>query len=185
MKIFNKILLIFCCVNYVSAAAEIIQVGDTVLADCHGFFAKGKIKRKQNDRYVIHFNKDARPIMCVPFAWDRAFIVNYKPVEKHVAKLVTNSGIIIDTTEEAMLKTNDILKITFKVRERDAMLRDKYTITAMVKEININGAALLEAVSGTTKAKQAFNLWVGTNYVSLDFSRSLKADRLTFLEVTK
>jgi len=43
----------------------------------------------------------------------------------------------------------------------------------------------LKVVGGELKAQQVFTRWVGTNYVSLDFSEHLVADRLTILNVDK
>lgn len=185
MKFLVKIMLIIIGVYPSMSTAESFELGETVLADCHGFFAKGKIKRKQLDKYVIHFNKDARPIMCVPFAWDDAFIVKYKPVGKYTGQVVTEHGLLMNKSSDVMLKTGDNLNIKFKVLERDHMLSDKYAVSVKIKEINSNGAALLEVVAGGAKAQQVFDRWVGTNYVTMDFTRSLKADRLTFLEVSR
>ena len=186
MKRFIRTLILsILCLTSLSLSAEHFKVGMVVLADCHGFFAKGKIKRQHKESYVIHFDKDSRPIFCVPFAWDNEFVVAYKPVQEYTGQLETSSGIFGNNTEPEVFKTGEKLKVTFKVLEKDAMFSDKYTVSVVIQEINFNGAAVLKAVAGDEKAQKVFTRWVGTNYVTLDFSRSLKADRLTFLKVEK
>ncbi len=168
-----------------TAHAEHLPVGADVLANCHGFFSKGKIKRMHKENYVIDFYKDSRPLMCTPFAWEATFLVLYKPVTEYNGKLVTKSGFFSVSNEE-LFRIGDKLKIKFEAKKnRHAFLSKTFTITTTIKEINENGAATLEAVSGETTAKQAFNRFVGTNYVLLDFTKDHTAETLSFLEVEK
>lgn len=159
-------------------------VGSDVLADCHGFFAKGKVKKLHKERYVVHFYKDARPVHCTPFAWDIMFLVAYEPISEHVAKLHSNDGFFSGTKEE-ILKVGDKLKVSYRASIKGKFLDKKATITVAIKDINANGAAQLEIVDGELEAQQIFQRWVGTNYVTLDFSSKLTADRLTILKVEK
>ena len=167
--------LIFCLFS-TTAQADHFPVGMEVLADCHSFFSKGKIKRLHKEHYVVHFYKESRPILCTPFAWDSMFLVPYKPVAQYTGKINSN---------EEVFKTGDKLKINFEATARGAFFSHKHNVTVTIKEINANGAAQLEITEGETEAQQLFSRWVGTNYVSLDFSSNLNADKLTILGVEK
>lgn len=164
--------IIFCFFS-TAAMAEHLPVGMEILANCHNFFSKGKIKRLHKEKYVINFDKDARPVLCTPFAWDSMFLVPYKPVPEY-----TNP-------QGETFKKGDILKIEFKATPRGAFFSRKYTITATVKEINASGSAQLEIKEGEVEAQQLFSRWVGTNYVLLDSSEDLTADKLTILSIEK
>ncbi|MCK5829274.1 MAG: hypothetical protein KAH20_03135 [Methylococcales bacterium] len=164
--------------------ADHFPVGTDVLANCHGFFARGKVKKLYKERYVVHFYKDARPVHCTPFAWDSMFLVAYEPIEQHIAKLSSKDSFFRGSKEE-VLKTGDKLNVSYKASIKGRFLDKKATITVAIKEINANGAAQLEIVDGELEAKQIFQRWVGTNYVTMDFSSLLKADRLTILKVEK
>lgn len=164
--------------------ADHFPVGTDVLANCHGFFAKGKVKKLYKERYVVHFYKDARPVHCTPFAWDSMFLVSYEPIDQYTGRLSSKDGFFGGTTEE-VLKVGDKLKISYKASIRGRFLDKKATITVVIKEINANGAGQLETVDGEMEAQQIFQRWVGTNYVTLDFSSALKADRLTILKAEK
>lgn len=186
MKI-NKIskLLLLTTLTSVTAYAEHIPIGSHVLAECHGFFTKGKIKRMHKESYVINFDKDSRPVMCTPFAWDAMFLVPYQPVNEYTGKLVTKS-MFFSVSNEEVFKIGDQLKITFEAKKsRSSMLSKQFSVTTTIQEINANGAALLKVTDGEQAAKQAFELWVGTNYVLLDFTKDHTAERLSFTEVEK
>lgn len=170
-----KLSLIFCLFS-ATTQAEHLPVGMEVLADCHSFFSKGKIKRLHKEHNVVHFHNDSRPVLCTPFAWDSMFLVPYKPVAQYTGKINSN---------EEVFKTGDKLKINFEAKARGAFFSHKHSVTATIKEINANGAAQLEITEGETEAQQLFTRWVGTNYVLLDFSGNLTADKLTILEVNK
>ena len=170
-----KLSLIFCLFS-ATLQADHLPVGMEVLADCHSFFSKGKIKRLHKERYVVHFYKESRPVLCTPFAWDSMFLVPYKPVTQYTGKL---------NSKEEVLKTGDKLKITFRATPRGAFFSKKYSVTTAIKEINTNGAAQLEITEGETEAQQLFTRWVGTNYIPLDFSSDLTADKLTILGIDK
>lgn len=174
MKLQNKIKLglIFCLFS-TTLQADHLPIGMEVLANCHSFFSKGKIKRLHKEHYVIHFYKDSRPVLCTPFAWDSMFLIPYKPVAQFT------------TPGDEVFKTGDLLKITFRATARGAFFSHKFSITVAIKEINENGAAQLEIKEGETEAKQLFIRWVGTNYVPLDFSSDLTADKLTILKISK
>ncbi len=181
------------CINFIvlsalffsPAYAEHLPVGSDVLANCHGFFSKGKIKRMHKESYVINFYKDSRPVMCTPFAWDSDFLVPYKIVPEYTGKLVTKSGFFSVSNEE-VFRPGDKLKIQFQAKKtRGAFLSKEFTVVAQIKEINANGSALLEVVDGQTGAKQAFECWVGTNYVLLDFTKDHTAEKLSFVYVEK
>jgi hypothetical protein len=156
-----------------TAQAEHLPIGMEILANCHNFFSKGKIKRLHKEKYVINFDKDARPVLCTPFAWDSMFLVPYKPVSEY-----TNPN-------GKVFKKGDHLKIEFKATPRGAFFSRKFTITTAIKEINENGAAQLEIKEGDIKAQQLFTRWVGTNFVLLDLSDDLTADKLTILNIEK
>ncbi len=165
-----------------AASAEHIPAGSDVLANCHGFFAKGKVKQPYKEKYTIHFYKESRPVHCTPFAWDAMFLVPYQTVNKFTGKVKPKSSFFSSTIE---FEPGDKLEIYYKASERGQFLDHKYTVTVEIVEISANGAALLKVIGGELKAKQVFNRWVGTNYVSLDFSSKLVADRLTILNVDK
>ncbi len=165
-------IVLFCFFSTVSHA-EHLPVGMEILANCHNFFSKGKIKRLHKEKYVINFDKDARPVLCTPFAWDSMFLVPYKPVSEY-----TNPN-------GKIFKKGDLLQIEFKATPRGAFFSRKFTITAAIKEINENGTAQLEIKEGDIKAQQLFTRWVGTNYVLLDLSDDLTADKLTILNIEK
>jgi ribosomal protein L31 len=167
-----KLGLVFCLFS-ATLQADHLPIGMEVLADCHSFFSKGKIKRLHKERYVVHFYKDSRPVLCTPFAWDSMFLVPYKSVAQY-----TTSG-------DEVFKTGDLLKITFRATARGAFFSHKFSITAAIKEINENGAAQLEITEGEIEAQQLFARWVGTNYVPLDFSKDLTADKLTIQKINK
>lgn len=162
--------------------ADHFPVGTDVLTDCHGFFTKGKIKRMHKEKYVVHFYKDARPAHCTPFSWDGRFIVPYETVTKFTGKVKPKSSFFSTTVE---FEVGDKLGIYYKASERGQFIDHKYTVTVEIKEINASGAAQLKVIGGETKGQQVFTRWVGTNYVSLDFSSALVADRLTILNVDK
>ncbi len=184
MKFKKKIILsIVLSLFSVLVQAEHFPVGTDVLANCHGFFSKGKVKRLHKEQYVVHFYKESRPVLCTPFAWKGVFLVPYKPVNKYTGKL-TGKG-FFSSSEDAELEVGDKLKISFKASSRSTLFSNKYSVTVVIKEINENGAALLETKSGGDIDQQVFKRWVGTNYVSLDFSHTLTADRLTILDVEK
>ncbi|MCF6204160.1 MAG: hypothetical protein L3J59_10910 [Methylococcaceae bacterium] len=164
--------------------ADHFPVGSDVLANCHGFFTKGKIKRLHKERYVVHFYKDARPVHCIPFAWDSMFLVPYKPIDQYTGKVSSGEGVFGGSTEK-VLKVGDKLKIFYKASERGSLFDKKYTVESVIKEINVNGAGQLETIGGEEKAQRTFQRWVGTNYVTLDFSSALVADRLTILKAEK
>ena len=170
-----KLSLIFCLFS-ITVQADHFPVGMEVLADCHSFFSKGKIKRLHKEHYVVDFHNDSRPVLCTPFAWDSMFLVPYKPVAQYKGKINSN---------DEVFKTGDKLKINFEATARGAFFSNKYSVTATIKEINANGAAQLEITEGETEAQQLFTRWVGTNYVLLDFSNNLNADKLTILDVEK
>jgi hypothetical protein len=176
-----KLSVLLCLFSSV-AQAEHLPLGSDVLANCHGFFSKGKIKRLYKEQYVVNFYKESRPVLCTPFAWTSMFLVPYKPVEKYTARLSKKSG-FFSSSEDAEVQPGDRLKVFFKATERGKLFSNKYTVIVVVKEINENGAALLVPVKGEVKAKQVFQRWVGSNYVDLDFSKALVADRLTILDV--
>ena len=63
MKMLKRTLLIsVLCFISLSLSADHFKVGMTVLADCHGFFAKGKIKRFFKDNTLVNqiFIKDSK-----------------------------------------------------------------------------------------------------------------------------
>ena len=183
MKLHRSIVLSFIFIIFPAIAqAEHFPVGTNVLADCHSFFAKGKIKRLYHEQYVVNFYKDARPLFCTPFAWSSMFLVPYKPVSQIKGKLKTGLS-LIGGSKEHLFKTGDKLKIDFKAHLRGQLFSQKFTVTVVIKEININGSAQLEVVDGELKAKQVFQRWVGSNFVLLDFTKSLVADRLTIQDV--
>jgi hypothetical protein len=183
MKLQRSIILSFIfCLFSATAQADHFPVGTDVLADCHSFFARGKIKRLYQEQYVVNFYKDSRPVFCTPFAWSSMFLVPYKPVDQFTGKLKTNLS-ILGGSKEQVFKTGDKLKIGFKANLRGEFFSHKYTVIVAIKEINVNGSAQLEIIDGETKAKQVFQRWVGTNYVLLDFTKSLTSDRLTIQEV--
>jgi hypothetical protein len=167
-----KLSLVFCLFS-AAVQADHLPIGMEVLADCHSFFSKGKIKRLHKERYVIHFYKESRPVLCTPFAWDSMFLVPYKPIAQY-----TTSG-------DEVFKTGDLLKITFRATPRGAFFSNKYSVTTAIKEINENGTAQLEITEGETEAQQLFTRWVGTNYIPLYFSSDLTADKLTILGIDK
>jgi ribosomal protein L31 len=162
--------------------AEHIPVGIDVLADCHGFFAKGKVKQPYKEKYTVHFYKESRPVHCTPFAWDVMFLVPFETVKKFTGKVKPKSSFFSSTVE---FEPGDKLEIYYKVSERGKFLDYKSTVTVEIVEISVNGAALLKVIGGEPKAQQLFTRWVGTNYVLLDFSRKLVADRFTILNVDK
>ena len=183
MKLLRSIIISFIfCLFSASAQADHFPVGSDVLANCHNFFARGKIKRLYQEQYVVNFYKESRPVFCTPFAWSSMFLVQYKPVDQFTGKLKTGLS-LFGGSKEQVFKTGDKLKIDFKAHIRGQLFSQKFTITVVIKEINENGSAQLEAIDGELKAKQLFQRWVGTNYVLLDFSKSLTADRLTIQEV--
>lgn len=184
MRLNKKIKLsIILCLFSTVVQADHFPVGSDVLANCHGFFSKGKIKRLYKEQYVVNFYKESRPVLCTPFAWSSMFLVPYKPVSKYTGKL-SGKG-FFSSSEDAELEVGDKLKIFFKATSRGKLFSNKYDIIATIKEINENGAALLETIGGDAIDQQVFLRWVGTNYVSLDFSHTLTADRLTILDVEK
>ncbi len=172
---------IFCIFSTI-AQAEHIPGGTEVLADCHGFWAKGKIKQPYREKYTVHFYKDSRPVHCTPFAWDVMFLVPFETVNKYTGKVKPKSSFFSTTVE---FEPGDKLEIYYKASERGKFLDYKSTVTVEIAEISVNGAALLKVIGGEPKAQQVFTRWVGTNYVSLDFSRKLVADKLTILNVDK
>jgi len=183
MKQHKKITLgIVFCLFSMTAQASHFPVGSSVLANCHGFFTKGKIKRLYQEKYVVHFDKDARPAHCTPFSWDGRFLVAYQTVKKIEGKVKPKSSFFSTTIE---FEVGDQLDIYYRASERGQFLDHKLTVTVEIIEINANGAAQLKVVGGELKAQQVFTRWVGTNYVSLDFSEHLVADRLTILNVDK
>lgn len=178
--------LICCIVFFVCsglAYADHFPVGSIVLANCHGFFAKGKIKRLYKEQYVVNFDKDSRPVFCTPFAWSSMFLVPFKTVQEYTGKINKSSGFFNDYQDQ-VFKVGDRVKIDFKALSKNAFFAKKYSVVAVIKEINANGAGQLEAVEGEQVAKQVFQRWVGTNYVTLDFSEELVADKMTILNVT-
>ncbi len=183
MKLLRSIIISFiCCLFSASAQSDHFPIGSDVLADCHNFFARGKIKRLYQEQYVVNFYKESRPVFCTPFAWSSMFLVQYKPVDQFTGKLKTSLS-LFGGSKEHVFKTGDKLKIDFKAHIRGQLFSHKFTVTVVIKEINENGSAQLEAIDGELKAKQLFQRWIGTNYVLLDFSKSLTADRLTIQEV--
>lgn len=164
--------------------AEHFPVGSDVLADCHSFFARGKVKKLYKERYVVHFYKDARPVHCTPFAWDSMFLVPYEPIDQYAGRLSSSEG-FFGGSKEQIFTAGDKLKIFYKASARGQLFDRKFTVITAIKEINSNGAAQLEIVGGEIEAQQVFNRWVGSNYVALDFSKTLVADRLTILKVEK
>lgn len=164
--------------------ADHFPVGTDVLANCHGFYSKGKIKRLYKEQYVVNFYKDSRPVLCPPFAWDSMFLVAYQPVGHHIGKLKTKGGLFSGSHEETF-RPGDKLKIAFKASSRGALFSHKYSVTVVIKEINANGSAQLDPISGEEMAQKVFRRWVGTNYVTLDFSGTLTADRFTIVDVEK
>ncbi len=170
------------CFFSAAAQAEHFPVGSTVLANCHGFFAKGKIKRLYKEKFVVHFYKDSRPVHCTPFAWDGMFLVPYETVTHHVGKVKQSNELF---ASEETFSLGDTLEIYYKASKRGQFFDSKYTVLTKITEISANGAALMEIVGGELKAQQVFNRWVGTNYVTLDFSSDLEAGRLTILSVKK
>ena len=186
MKLQRKIVLGF-IIFMLSATAQAVSnlpVGSDVLADCHGFFSKGKIKKIYKGHYVINFYKDSRPVHCPPFSWNEMFVVPYQPVDQHVGKLNSDNGFFGSTVKQ-VLEVGDKLKVSYKASFKGKFLAEKYTVIVAIKEINSNGAAQLEAVGGKLEAQQVFIRWVGTNYVKMDFSSSLVADKLTILKVER
>ncbi len=181
-KHFRMVPALVLCLFSVTIQADHFPVGSDVLANCHGFFARGKIKRLYKEKYVVNFYKESRPVHCTPFAWDGMFLVPYKTVAEFTGKL-KSKGDFFGSDEK--FKTGDKLEIYFKASERGQFFDSKYTVTAVIKEISANGAAQLEIIGGETKDQQVFHRWVGNNYVSLDFSSALEADRLTILNVEK
>lgn len=181
MKRYSKVLLslIFFLLSN-SVQAEHLLVGSDVLANCHGFFSKGKVKKTHKERYVVHFYKDVRPVLCTPFAWDIMFLVPFESVEQYKGKL---SSSFFGGATDQIFKVGDKLKIKFRASIRGQFLNLNGDVSTVIKSINANGAAQLEVVAGEDKAKLIFTRWVGTNYVSLDFSKTLVADRLTILKV--
>jgi len=173
--------LVFCFLS-IQAKAEHFPVGTEVLANCHGFFAKGKIKRLYKEKFVVNFYKESRPLHCPPFAWDGMFLVAYQTKAHHAGK-VTPKGEYF--AKEESFRVGDTLEIYYKASSRGQFFDTKYTVTVKIKEISANGAAQLDITGGELKAQQVFNRWVGNNYVSLDFSSTLVADRLTILNVEK
>jgi len=176
------ILSVIFCFFSISAQAEHFIVGSDVLANCHNFFTKGKVKQPYKEKYVIHFYKDARPAHCTPFAWDSAFLVPFKAISKFTGKVKPKSSFFSIAVE---FEVGDKLDIYYRASERGQFLDHKYTVTVEIAEISANGAAQLKVIGGEIKAQQVFTRWVGTNYVSLDFSEHLVADRLTILNVDK
>lgn len=170
-----KFSLLFCLFS-AAIQADHFPVGTEVLANCHSFFSKGKIKRLHKEHYVVHFHKESRPVLCTPFAWDSMFLVPYKPVAQYTGKV---------DSEEVVFKTGDKLKIIFEAVARGAFFSHKYSVTAAIKEINANGAAQLEITEGEIEAQQLFTRWVGSNYVLLNSSKDLTADKLTILNINK
>lgn len=184
MKFKNKIKLsIVLCLFSAIVHAEHLPLGSDVLANCHGFFSKGKIKRLYKEQYVVNFYKDSRPVLCTPFAWSSMFLVPYNPVKKYTGKLSSKG--FFSSSEDKELEVGDKLKVSFKATSRGTLFSHKYSVIVVIKEINENGAALLETSGGEEIDQRVFKRWVGTNYVSLDFSHTLKADRLTILDVEK
>lgn len=173
--------IVFCFSSF-TVQADHFPVGSDVLANCHNFFTKGKIKNPYKEKYVVHFYKDARPAHCTPFAWDSAFLVPFETVNKFTGKVKPKSSFFSSTVE---FEVGDQLDIYFKASERGQFLDHRYTVTVEIIEISINGAAQFKVIGGETKAQQVFTRWVGTNYVLLDFSEHLVADRLTILNVDK
>lgn len=183
MKQYKKIILGL-VLSFLSAIvqAEHFPVGSSVLADCHGFFAKGKIKRLYHEKYVVNFYKDARPAHCTPFSWDGRFLVPYKTVNKFEGKVKPKASFFSVAIE---FEVGDKLEIYYKASQRGQFFDHKLTVTVEILEINVNGAAQLKVIGGELKAQQVFTRWVGTNYVSLDFSRHLVADKLVIVNVDK
>jgi len=173
--------IVFCFFS-ITAQAGHFPLGSKVLADCHSFFAKGKIKRLYQEKYVVHFDKDARPAHCTPFSWDGRFLVPYKPVAKFTGKVKPKGSLFSSSVE---FEVGDKLAIYYRASERGQFLDHKLTVMVEIAEINVNGAAQLKVIGGEVKAQQVFTRWVGTNYVSLDFSAHLVADRLTIVNVDK
>lgn len=178
----KTVLGIIFCLFSITGQADHFPVGSSVLANCHGFFAKGKIKRLYQEKYVVHFDKDARPAHCTPFSWDGRFLVPYKTVAKFTGKVKPKSSFFSTSIE---FEVGDKLEIYYKASERGKFLDYKLTVTVEITEISANGAAKLKVVGGEVKAQQVFTRWVGTNYVLLDFSGHLVADKLTILNVDK
>ncbi|MEE9397756.1 MAG: hypothetical protein V3V31_12165 [Methylococcales bacterium] len=167
------------------AGAEHYPVGSVILADCHGFFTKGKIKRLYKEDYVVDFDKDARPLLCTPYVWDNEFVVPYAPVSQYTGKIEVDPGGFGSDGRDVEFQVGDRLSIEFEV-EKNALFSDKYAVIVAIREINSNGAASMDVVGGgDVEAKAAFNLWVGTNYIALDFTRKLKADKLEILKVER
>ena len=176
--------IIFCLLS-VSVQAEHLPLGSDVLAECHGFSAKGKIKRLYKEKqYVVNFYKDSRPIHCTPFAWSNMFLVPYKKVEQYTGKLKSSDG-IFGRFKDEVFNVGDTLTINYKTKTKGQLFSTKHTVMVKIKEINSNGAAQFETIGGEEMARRLFQRWVGTNYVTLDFSRTLVADKLTILNVKK
>ena len=172
------------CFFSTGADAEHYPVGSVILADCHGFFTKGKIKRLYKEDYVVNFNKDARPLLCTPYVWDNEFVVPYAPVSQYTGKIEVDPGGFGSEGRDVEFQVGDKLSIEFEV-EKNALFSDKYSVIVAIKEINSNGAASMDIIDGDSEAKAAFTRWVGTNYIALDFTRKLKADKLEFLKVER
>ena len=169
--------IIICLVSGISQADH-LPIGMNVLAKCHSFYSKGEIKRLHKEKYVIDFDKNSRPVLCTPFAWDSEFLVPYKPVPEYSGQLNTDEGVFGGSKEQAF-KRGDKLKIEFEATPRGAMFSSNYSVTVTIKEINSNGAAQMDIIAGESEAKQLFERWVGTNYVMLDFSEKMSAEKLT------
>ena len=169
----NIMLSLVFCLFSATLQADHLPIGMEVLANCHSFFSKGKIKRLHKEHYVVDFHKDSRPVLCTPFAWDSMFLIPYKPVAEFT------------TPGDEVFKAGDLLKITFRATARGAFFSHKFSVTTAIKEINENGAAQLEITEGEFEARQLFTRWVGTNYVPLNSSKDLTADKLTILGISK
>ena len=67
----------------VAAPKTVFQAGDQILANCHEIYTKGVVQAKVEDGYLIHFNKDSRPIRCPPFRWHSEFVLPFGSVSEY------------------------------------------------------------------------------------------------------
>ena len=145
----NTVMGFILCLFSMAVQAEHIPSGSDVLANCHGFFAKGKIKQPYKEKYTVHFYKDSRPVHCTPFAWDVMFLVPYETVNKFTGKVKPKSSFFSSTIE---FEPGDKLEIYYKASERGQFLDHKYTVTVEIMEISTNGAALLKIIGVQVKS---------------------------------
>ncbi len=186
MKLQLKLIGLIFCFSVTTLQAEHLPIGSEVLANCHGFHAKGKVKRLHKEHYVINFPKQSRPLFCTPFAWDSMFLTPFQTVPHYTGKLQNKSG-FFSVTNEVTFKAGDKLTIYFREKPRGHMFTNEYTVDVVIKEIASNGSALLQVVKdqAPTEAGRIFNRWVGGNYVILDFTDDLVAERFTITGAEK